>query len=76
MNKEAQHTTGKRLAPVLIAAAVFVSFGAFAGSTGLERATAPETLSTQSVMDKKAGNELELMIFIHRSDAGIQGVVK
>ncbi len=76
MNNKTHHTTGKRVAPALITAAVCVSFAAFAGSAGISPAVEPVVLSSHAVMDKKAGNDLELMIFIHRGDAGMQAPIR
>ncbi len=76
MNNKAHLTTGKRVAPALITAAVCVSFAAFAGNSGHSPAVEPEVLSSHAVMDKQAGHDLDLMIFIHRGDAGMQAPIR
>ncbi|AWI76024.1 hypothetical protein CEW83_13005 [Parazoarcus communis] len=76
MNNKTHLTTGKRVAPALITAAVCVSFAAFAGNSGHSPAVEPEVLSSHAVMDKQAGYDLDLMIFIHRGDAGMQAPIR
>lgn len=76
MNNKTHLTTGKRAAPALITAAVCVSFAAFAGNSGHSPTVEPEVLSSHAVMDKQAGHDLDLMIFIHRGDAGMQAPIR
>lgn len=73
MSVQMSHTTGKCLSAMLIAVAACLSFGAFANAAGQHLASAPASLIMQSVMDKKLGKDLELMILIHRAEAWTVG---